>query len=98
MATRTALLIAALVLGGCLKAQSTVAREKGCRSCHEAHDVREGACQDCPRGNPGAERVDLARSLRRQLDMLGFIAFGIGIRLARPGLPAFVFRFLPQRR
>jgi len=62
LAPRAALLIAALLLGGCLKAQSTVAREKGCRSCHEAHYVREGACQDCHRGNPGAERVDLAHA------------------------------------
>lgn len=60
MAPRAALLIAALLLGGCLKAQSRAAGEQGCRSCHEAHYVREGACQDCHRGNPGAERVELA--------------------------------------
>jgi mono/diheme cytochrome c family protein len=60
LAARAALLIAALLLGGCLKAQSRAAGEQGCRSCHEAHYVREGACQDCHRGNPGAERVELA--------------------------------------
>ena len=60
MAPRAALLISALLLAGCLKAPSTVAREKGCRSCHEAHYVREGACQDCHRGDPGAEREELA--------------------------------------
>jgi mono/diheme cytochrome c family protein len=60
LAPRAALLIAALLLAGCLKAPSTVAREKGCRSCHEAHYVREGTCQDCHRGNPGAERKELA--------------------------------------
>ncbi len=60
MAARAALLIAALLLGGCLKAQSRAAGEQGCRSCHEAHYVREGACQDCHRGNPDAERVELA--------------------------------------
>jgi len=61
LAPRAALLTAALLLlGGCLKAPSTVAREKGCRSCHQAHYVREGACQDCHRGDPGAEREELA--------------------------------------
>jgi len=60
LAPRAALLIAALLLAGCLKAPSTVAREKGCRSCHEAHYVREGACHDCHRGDPGAEREELA--------------------------------------
>ena len=60
MAPRATLLIAALLLAGCLKAPSTVAREKGCRSCHEAHYVREGACHDCHRGDPGAEREELA--------------------------------------
>jgi len=60
LAPRAALLIAALLQAGCLKAPSTVAREKGCRSCHGAHYVREGACHDCHRGNPGAEREELA--------------------------------------
>lgn len=60
MAPRPAVLIAALLLGGCLKAPSTARRESGCRSCHEAHYVREGACHDCHRGNPGAKRADLA--------------------------------------
>lgn len=58
MAPRAAVLIAALFLGGCLKAPSTA--QQGCRSCHEAHYVREGACQECHRGNPGAEREELA--------------------------------------
>ena len=62
MAPRAAVLIAALALGGCLKAQSTATRETGCRSCHEAHYVREGACQECHRGNPGAERQELAHA------------------------------------
>jgi mono/diheme cytochrome c family protein len=64
LAPRAALLIAALllVLGGCLKAPSSAARERGCRSCHEAHYVREGACHECHRGNPGAEREELAHA------------------------------------
>lgn len=60
MAPRAAVLIAALLIGGCLKAQSRATGEQGCRSCHAAHYVREGACQDCHRGNPGAERGELA--------------------------------------
>jgi mono/diheme cytochrome c family protein len=60
LAPRAAVLIAALLVGGCLKAPSGVARDAGCRSCHEAHYLREAACQDCHRGNPGAERKDLA--------------------------------------
>ena len=60
MAPRAAALIAALVLAGCLKAQSTVRQQPGCGSCHELHYVREGACHECHRGNPGAERVELA--------------------------------------
>lgn len=60
LASRAALLIAALVLGGCLKAPSRVARETGCRSCHAAHHVREGACEDCHRGNAEANREELA--------------------------------------
>jgi mono/diheme cytochrome c family protein len=62
LAPRAAVLIAALVLGGCLRAQSTVARERGCRSCHEAHYVREGTCPECHRGSPGAERQELAHA------------------------------------
>jgi mono/diheme cytochrome c family protein len=60
LAPRAALLIAALALGGCLKAPSTNARETGCRSCHAPHYIREGACRDCHRGNPDAAREDLA--------------------------------------
>jgi mono/diheme cytochrome c family protein len=60
LAPRAAALIAALVLAGCLKAQSTVRQQAGCGSCHEPHYVREGACHECHRGNPGAERVELA--------------------------------------
>jgi mono/diheme cytochrome c family protein len=60
LAPRAALLIAALFLAGCLKQPSSLARERGCRSCHEAHYVREGACQDCHRGNPSAAREELA--------------------------------------
>jgi mono/diheme cytochrome c family protein len=60
LAPRVALLIAALALGGCLKGQTGAARATGCRSCHAAHYAREGACHDCHRGNPGAERVELA--------------------------------------
>jgi mono/diheme cytochrome c family protein len=62
LAPRAALLIAALLLGGCLRAPSRAAREQGCRSCHEAHYLREGACQECHRGDPGAEREDLAHA------------------------------------
>jgi mono/diheme cytochrome c family protein len=60
LAPRAAVLIAALALGGCLKAQSSVERETGCRSCHAAHYVREGTCRECHRGNPSAERRELA--------------------------------------
>jgi len=60
LAPRAALLIAALVVGGCLKASSPAERDSGCRSCHAAHYVREGACQDCHRGRPDAARVELA--------------------------------------
>jgi cytochrome c2 len=62
LAPRAAVLIAALALGGCLKAQSTATRDTGCRSCHGAHYVREGTCQECHRGNPGAERRELAHA------------------------------------
>jgi mono/diheme cytochrome c family protein len=60
LAPRAAVLIAALALGGCLKAPASAGREAGCRSCHEAHFVREGACHDCHRGNPRAAREELA--------------------------------------
>ena len=60
MAPRAAVLIAALALGGCLKAQSGGKADTGCRTCHAAHYVREGECEECHRGNPGAERVELA--------------------------------------
>jgi len=63
LATRAALLITVLLLGGCLKpadAPHVAGRQRGCRSCHAAHYVREGACHDCHRGDPGAERVELA--------------------------------------
>jgi len=60
LAPRAAVLIAALALGGCLKAQSGGKADTGCRTCHAAHYVREGECEECHRGNPGAERVELA--------------------------------------
>ena len=60
MAARAAVLIAAFVLGGCVKAQSTARQQAGCGSCHELHYLREGACHECHRGNPAAERVELA--------------------------------------
>ena len=60
MAPRAAVLIAALLLGGCLKAPSAAGRSEGCRSCHEVHYVRKGACHECHRGNPDAEREELA--------------------------------------
>jgi mono/diheme cytochrome c family protein len=60
LAPRAALLIAALLLGGCLKAPSMTGRQPGCRSCHAAHFVREGSCRDCHRGNPEAAREELA--------------------------------------
>lgn len=62
MASRAAVLIAALALGGCLKAPSTARERAGCLSCHAAHYVREGACPDCHRGSPGAERGNLAHA------------------------------------
>lgn len=49
-----------LALGGCVKAQSTARQESACGSCHAPHYVREGACHDCHRGNPAAERMELA--------------------------------------
>ena len=49
-----------MVLAGCLKGQSTVRQQPSCGSCHERHYVREGACHECHRGSPGAERVELA--------------------------------------
>jgi mono/diheme cytochrome c family protein len=60
LAPRAAVLIAALALGGCLKGQPTAGREEGCRSCHEAHHLREGRCHECHRGDPGARREELA--------------------------------------
>jgi mono/diheme cytochrome c family protein len=60
LAPRAALLIAALLLGGCLKAPARDTRERGCRSCHAAHFVREGSCPECHRGNPDAARKELA--------------------------------------
>ncbi len=63
MAPRLAVLIAALAFAGCLKAPSAARREAGCRSCHAAHYVREGACRDCHRGDPAAERVELAHAM-----------------------------------
>jgi cytochrome c2 len=60
LAARAAVLIAAFVLGGCVKAQSTARQQVGCGSCHELHYLREGACHECHRGNPAAERVELA--------------------------------------
>jgi mono/diheme cytochrome c family protein len=60
LAPRAAFLIAALAAGGCLKAQPAATRDAGCRSCHEAHYVRQGACEECHRGNPNAERLELA--------------------------------------
>jgi mono/diheme cytochrome c family protein len=87
LAPRTALLIAALALGGCLKGQAGATRETGCRSCHAAHYVREGACQDCHRGNPGAERVELAHQRlltgrAAELRMTDGLALRDGQRLA----------------
>jgi mono/diheme cytochrome c family protein len=79
LAPRAAILIAALALGGCLKAQSTAGREASCRSCHGAHYVREGACHDCHRGNRDAEREDLAHARL----LTGRAAF-----LRLPGSPA----------
>jgi mono/diheme cytochrome c family protein len=62
LAPRASLLIAALALAGCLKAPPTAGREASCRSCHEAHHVREGTCHDCHRGDPGAAREELAHA------------------------------------
>jgi mono/diheme cytochrome c family protein len=62
LAPRAAVLIAVLLLGGCVEAPSTARREAGCGSCHAAHYVREGACHECHRGNPAAERVELAHA------------------------------------
>jgi mono/diheme cytochrome c family protein len=60
LAPRAAALIAALLLAGCVKAPATARQAGGCGSCHASHYAREGACHECHRGNPGAERVELA--------------------------------------
>jgi mono/diheme cytochrome c family protein len=60
LAPRAPVLIAALLVGGCLKAPSRAGPEPGCRTCHAAHFVREGACRGCHRGNPEAAREGLA--------------------------------------
>jgi mono/diheme cytochrome c family protein len=60
LAARAAVLIAALAVSGCLRARGAHVHERGCRSCHAAHYVREGACPDCHRGDPAAEREILA--------------------------------------
>ena len=86
MAPRAALLIAALLLGGCLRAPSPAVRESGCRSCHAPHYIREGTCRDCHRGNPDAARQELAheRLLTRraaELRLPGSLALREGQRL-----------------
>jgi cytochrome c1 len=60
LAPRTAVLIAALALVGCLKAQPTARQQAGCGSCHERHHLRDAACHECHRGDPSARRVELA--------------------------------------
>jgi mono/diheme cytochrome c family protein len=60
LAPRAAVLIAVLSIWGCVKAQSPARQQAGCGSCHAQHYVREGSCQECHRGNPAAERVELA--------------------------------------
>lgn len=64
MAARAAALIAALALGGCLKPapEARATADAGCRSCHAPHYLREGACRDCHRGDPGARRLELAHA------------------------------------
>lgn len=64
MAARAAVLIAGLALAGCLKAAPPAAavRASGCSACHARHFVREGACHDCHRGDPGAARAELAHA------------------------------------
>ena len=63
-----------------------MAKEPGCRSCHEAHYVREGACHDCHRGNPGAAREELAHERlltgrTAELRLAGGLALREGQRL-----------------
>jgi mono/diheme cytochrome c family protein len=86
LAPRAVLLIAALALGGCLKAPSTNPRETGCRACHEPHYIREGACPDCHRGDPDAAREDLAHERlltgrAAELRLTGGLALREGRRL-----------------
>lgn len=64
MAPRAAVLIATLALAGCLKPapEARATADAGCRSCHAPHYLREGACQECHRGDPDARRLELAHA------------------------------------
>lgn len=66
MAPRAAVLIAAILplLGGCLKGGATADRGPRCLACHAPHPQKlaGASCQDCHRGDPGAEREALAHA------------------------------------
>jgi cytochrome c2 len=63
LASRLALLIVVVLLaGGCVRPPPVAGGRTGCGSCHAPHHLREGTCQDCHRGDPGAEREELAHA------------------------------------
>ena len=62
MATRFSLLIALplLLAGGCARAPATLQTAESCPSCHAPHRPDRGRCASCHRGDPVAERKELA--------------------------------------
>lgn len=62
MAPRLAILIAPalLWLGGCIRADLPVAKGGGCVGCHASHYQERGSCTSCHRGDPDADRQELA--------------------------------------
>jgi mono/diheme cytochrome c family protein len=64
LAARPALLIAPLLLalGGCLKDRRAADAQPVCGNCHAPHYVQEGGCADCHRGDPRADRAELAHA------------------------------------
>jgi cytochrome c2 len=60
--SRLAILTASLLLGlgACVKTGPQVAGLEGCQDCHVPHDPARVACVSCHRGDPTAERKELA--------------------------------------